>query len=93
MVQKKSELVLFITHPPMAFAQSRIVVDESYQFNVRAVSEKYQAVLGSVICMTTARGECKGRSQPRRRRGEKLVWDEDDDVTSRRFNVSQSFAS
>jgi hypothetical protein len=79
----------FPTHPPMAFAQSSIVVDESYQLNVRAVGKEYQAVLGSVIRMATAWGEGKGRCQPGRRRGEKLVWNEDDDVTWRRLTVSQ----
>jgi hypothetical protein len=72
----------------MAIAQSRIVVDKSYQLNIRAVGEQYQAVFGSIIRMATAWGECKGRCQPRGWRGEKLVWDEDDDVTSRRSVVS-----
>jgi len=73
----------------MAFAKSRIVVDESYQLNVRAVGEEDQAVLRSVICMATARGEGECRCQPGGRRGEQLVWDEDDDVTLRRVGVSQ----
>jgi hypothetical protein len=44
----------------MAIAQSRIVVDKSYQLNVRAVGEEYQAVFGPIIRMATAWGECKG---------------------------------
>jgi hypothetical protein len=58
------------THPPMAFAQSRIVLDESYQFNVRAVGEENQAVLGAIVRMATAWRDCKGRCQPGGRRGE-----------------------
>jgi hypothetical protein len=85
---EESAFVFFVTHPPMAIAQSRIVVNKSYQFNIRAVGEEYQAVFGSIIRMSTAWGECKSRCQPRGRRGEKLVWDEDDDVTSRRSVVS-----
>jgi hypothetical protein len=73
----------------MAFPQSRIVVDESYQLNVRAVGKEYQSVLSSIVRMATAWGQCKGRSQPGWRRGEQRVWDKDDDVTARRFNVSQ----
>ena len=40
--------------------------------------------------MATAWGEGEGRRQPGGRRGKQLVWDEDNDVTSRRVVVSQT---